>query len=352
MWFGNATGNRDNVGGYEIRLKEGEDALNRARNSNREIWETSTVYMFVGKHTPTVSLDSRNIPVLVYDTGTRLVIIFDWVNCELANRLVEEWHWQRKSGVDEDKESLDSNTLLHDAHKFGFRVLHKSRWDELKEEYLARRTQLLERVAAKADDEMEVDPHKNEEEEEETFSHKRKRSPTPPPLPPPLAPPATKPSQSTTTLHSRYPHGCLIFVKNVHPETNKTTLRTLFSRAFPDEQQGVGLDYVDFTKGMNSCYLRLATPTHTTHLLAHFKDTPTTQTHGLDTTGSSNASINAVVMEVVDGKREELYWEKVPEKVRRQAVEKAVKGLSRGGGEAGDGGEGGQRKRQRKRRGE
>jgi ribosomal protein L4 len=29
-------------------------------------------------------------------------------------------------------------------------------------------------------------------------------------------------------------------------------------------------------------------------------------------------------MELVVGKREEFYWEKVPEKIRRQAVEKAI----------------------------
>lgn len=29
-------------------------------------------------------------------------------------------------------------------------------------------------------------------------------------------------------------------------------------------------------------------------------------------------------MEIVQGKREELYWDKVPEKVRKQAVQKAV----------------------------
>jgi hypothetical protein len=29
-------------------------------------------------------------------------------------------------------------------------------------------------------------------------------------------------------------------------------------------------------------------------------------------------------MEIVQGKREELYWDKVPEKVRKQAVQKVV----------------------------
>ena len=30
-------------------------------------------------------------------------------------------------------------------------------------------------------------------------------------------------------------------------------------------------------------------------------------------------------MELVEGKKEELYWEKVPEKARRQAVQNALK---------------------------
>lgn len=49
---------------------------------------------------------------------------------------------------------------------------------------------------------------------------------------------------------------------------------------------------------------------------------------------SANSPANApspastVTPELVLGKREEVYWEKVPEKVRRQAVEKALKLLS------------------------
>ncbi len=75
------------------------------------------------------------------------------------------------------------------------------------------------------------------------------------------------------------------------------------------------------------CYLRLATPKHTTQLVAHFSDDPVVQTTGLDDTGSSpSANKKAITVEVVDGTREELYWLKVPEKIRRQAVEKAVLG--------------------------
>ena len=50
-----------------------------------------------------------------------------------------------------------------------------------------------------------------------------------------------------------------------------------------------------------------------------------------------------VQVEVVTGEREAVYWEKVPEKVRRQAVEKAV-GMKTNGGEGPDNGQ----KRKRK----
>jgi hypothetical protein len=49
------------------------------------------------------------------------------------------------------------------------------------------------------------------------------------------------------------------------------------------------------------------------------------QFNGLDDTGAAtDTKSNAITVELVVGKREEFYWEKVPEKIRRQAVEKAV----------------------------
>jgi len=91
---------------------------------------------------------------------------------------------------------------------------------------------------------------------------------------------------------------------------------------------GDGLDYVDFNKGMDSCYLRLASPRHTSILTDHFTSHPTAQTRGLDDMGTSPVDTHAaLVIEIVQGKKEELYWEKVPEKVRRQAVQKAISEL-------------------------
>lgn len=56
----------------------------------------------------------------------------------------------------------------------------------------------------------------------------------------------------------------------------------------------------------------------------HFTPLSITQDRGLDDTGTPSNAKNAITLEIVQGKREELYWEMVPEKVRRQAVQKIV----------------------------
>lgn len=53
------------------------------------------------------------------------------------------------------------------------------------------------------------------------------------------------------------------------------------------------------------------------------------QSSGLDGTGlplkPSQNSSKPIMPELVLGKREEVYWEKVPEQIRKQAVDKALK---------------------------
>ena len=58
----------------------------------------------------------------------------------------------------------------------------------------------------------------------------------------------------------------------------------------------------------------------------HYSTHRVRQVDGLDKSGSPGASSGAIEVELVQGKREEMYWEKVPEKVRRQALEKAAAG--------------------------
>lgn len=69
------------------------------------------------------------------------------------------------------------------------------------------------------------------------------------------------------------------------------------------------------------------------------------QSHGLDDAGTDlDADSKPITVEIVQGRREQLYWEKVPEKVRRQAVQKATTADDDKSGES----QGRQRKRQRR----
>ena len=261
--------------------------------------------------------------------GFALVTLRDLQDVE---SLLDDWPWERYSACVKRAEnsSLDVD-IANEAAKFGVRAISKKRWDDLKDEYLAYQRRLLDELIAHNEGSNILLQEGNMEDDEFHSS-----------VPALAAVPSESPVK--ITLDSPYPIDCLVFVRNVHPETNKTTLRKLFGIAF-DSSVG-GLDYVDFNKGMdsvrpsvsdhllqsilillNQCYLRLASPHHTSILMGHFTSHPTAQTRGLDDVGTSPVGTHAaLVIEIVQGKKEELYWEKVPEKVRRQAVQKAVSG--------------------------
>ena len=75
----------------------------------------------------------------------------------------------------------------------------------------------------------------------------------------------------------------------------------------------------------SQCHLRLRSPRHTQVLVDHFSSYPKVQSRGLDGVGTTPDNIDqAIKMEIVHGKREEVYWEKVPEGVRQQAVRRAL----------------------------
>lgn len=66
----------------------------------------------------------------------------------------------------------------------------------------------------------------------------------PEPLGPTASPGAIPPALN-------YPVGCLVFVKNLNSDTNKTVLRSLLASPFPAESPGC-IDYVDYTRGLDS----------------------------------------------------------------------------------------------------
>lgn len=91
-------------------------------------------------------------------------------------------------------------------------------------------------------------------------------------------------------------------------------------------------------------------------IVAHFVTHTHTQKNALDTTGTiiDNEHGPAITVELVEGTRESLYWERVPEKVRRQAVLRTlgsdVNMPDNGGSfEAQQQGEGGGRRKRRRR---
>ena len=155
----------------------------------------------------------------------------------LVKTLLEDWSWipGDRSAPVSGRIPASASTDVTDAHKCGTRVITKARWEELRDEYFAYRAQLLDAVR---------------QEERKSGARVQPRSG--------IAEPALSPSVLDGPFHSPvpqdYPRGCLVFARNIHTETNKTTLRNLFSSAVGFSQDV--LDYVDFNKGMDSVSLK------------------------------------------------------------------------------------------------
>lgn len=409
-WYRGGSSSRPAQGGYEVRRKDWVTACRSASSTySKSDWESLTLYI------ENIPIQYRSIPGISrftqlllghpvafegmsdHPTSTRVQHVSlpphhqdkveDQPVCkgfalvtlqtqEDVEKLAQAWNWDRDDVNDETSEETE---IAKEALKFGFRTSPKARWDELEAEYLLYRTQLVDEINKFQDDSdavlgqivggtsLSMLPD-GEETRALNFAGKRKGQSE-------KVAEVENEAEEASTLNqtgdygnpvidqwSPYPYGCLLFAKNVHPETNKTTLRALFSQAFkatscPDNA-GDALDYVDFNKGMDTCYLRVSTPAHARLISQHFTQNPTVQDRGLDDSGTSISSMNSgmkpIIIEVVEGKREEVYWQKVPDKVRRQAVEKAILALS--GGPGGDGGkeetegeEGRKRKKRRKR---
>jgi hypothetical protein len=155
--------------------------------------------------------------------------------------------------VPTNDQHLDVLPIVKEAHKHGLRVIPKAPWDALSEGYLVykqsswtkSRVQRLMKCIART-----------------------KVRPTTSAANPPPALTATHPKMQTqTTPSSPYPFECLVSVRNVHPGTNKTTLTSLFAQVFRDRDGSAhthttaGLDYVDFSMGMETVRVRPLPPT-------------------------------------------------------------------------------------------
>ncbi|KAJ7193810.1 hypothetical protein GGX14DRAFT_587692 [Mycena pura] len=268
-----------------------------------------------------------------------------------AEALLAAFPWQRtreplRRAEAQARETADA---AEGAARIGFRACSKARWDALNAEYLAYRARILADMKQEPEDgaASEAAPRARPGPSAGGSASARRgaeavadTAPLAPALP--------------------YPPNCLVFVRNVDPETNKTALRAFFALPLGADAADA-IDYVDFNKGMDSCYLRLTAAAHARRLVDHFAENPTVHARagapgsGGGSGGGGGENV-AVAAELVQGTREGVYWERVPERVRAQAVQRA-RGLARGDGSGGaavlarDGGEGGAgRERKRRRR--
>ncbi|KAK2465874.1 hypothetical protein APHAL10511_001515 [Amanita phalloides] len=243
------------------------------------------------------------------------------VTIEDAEFLTKRWPWTRSTAASVESTDKDIvSEVVRDATKFGLRTLSKTNWEHLKGEYLRYRSQLIEKINEHEDAQVETQTRTIGKRERDVESELQRT--------PSAHEAAQTPSKADAlSPDAPYPYGCLILVRNIHPETNKTTLRALFSVSKGGGLKEDGLDYIDFNKGVDSCYLRLSTPTHTDALVSHFVGESLVQAHGLDDNGlctGAGSGAKPIVLEKVLGRREEVYWERVPEKVRRQAVQRVI----------------------------
>ncbi|ESK86518.1 hypothetical protein Moror_9838 [Moniliophthora roreri MCA 2997] len=354
------------TGMYEIRRKDWEALPSTRTRCTREYWEQRTVYMenipvqyksatgiacFAHNLIAPPSIDSAEpltsvVPSQLYPCPFTIQAVtlpphyldksggepkckgFAFVtlsNMEDAKRLSGIWPWERNQPDSSDipERRLETDEAK-EAQKFGFRCLSKTRWDALKDEYLAYRENLVKELVAFEDE------HRQDWQGHDNSNDQLLQPPQPPQSP---APRAKERHASSYSLQispfSPFPPSCLVFVRNIHPETNKTTLKTLFSKAF-SAPRDAGIDYVDFNKGMHSCYLRLATPLHAHSIVEYLTKTGVNQTSGLDASGSpatASASAPPITAELVLERKEEIYWEKVPLKVRSAAVQKYLEAM-------------------------
>lgn len=168
-------------------------------------------------------------------------------NEDTVKLLIDAWPWESRWNRD-TMESLPEDALLvvKEARKTGLRALSKLRWNSLKEEYIEYKASLLREI----DTGTQSPPT-------QTFMNESVEPPAPD-----MDEISNKDTTRTTQqvenedhklyVDSPYPPGCLVFVKHVHAQTNKTTLRTLFSAILGENAPTNAIDYVDYTKGMDN----------------------------------------------------------------------------------------------------
>ncbi|GAA5884016.1 hypothetical protein JCM6882_002103 [Rhodosporidiobolus microsporus] len=149
------------------------------------------------------------------------------------------------------------------------------------------------------------------------------RLPTPPPA-------VDLSSTSALSIRGAFPELCVLWVRNVHEKSTKTSLKALFGALLESLQEGSGkgVEFVDYEKGTEMCYLRFSSSALASLILAHLSQTPSLHASQTSLTPLSSDPPNPdfrrpVVAELLTGEQERRYWAAVPEATRKKAREAA-----------------------------
>ncbi|KAJ9109004.1 hypothetical protein QFC21_000330 [Naganishia friedmannii] len=108
--------------------------------------------------------------------------------------------------------------------------------------------------------------------------------------------------EEVVTSTDRYPHHCLIFLRNLPDTTNKTEIKAKLDVYLDGDK----VDYVDWKKGQITAYVRVLRPVHASKIIG-----------GLN----NEAKDDTMKAELLVDKQEEIYWMKLPEKIRAAALQ-------------------------------
>ncbi|KAH7104671.1 hypothetical protein BKA62DRAFT_827572 [Auriculariales sp. MPI-PUGE-AT-0066] len=193
----------------------------------------------------------------------------------LLSQLLSLWPWDRNS-------MQASPTNLPTPGTSGVRCMSLASFEGLKTEYLQWQTSL-------ADDATSV------------FTDKL-------PTPAPVASPEVTVVETSDSRAADievlsgdwFPRKCLVVVRNIPVNSTKSGLRARFEALLDSKD----MQYVDYIKNLDWCHVRFASQAMARRLVQVLND-PT-----------NDATTQGLRAELVTGLPEEVYWEKVPEKLR------------------------------------
>ncbi|KAM0789905.1 hypothetical protein ACM66B_006746 [Microbotryomycetes sp. NB124-2] len=279
------------------------------------------------------------------------------------------------AGTEEGDVSMredESAKLENLARSYGLRALSYKRWLELKSEYLGYKKSLFVLADAYADrtqqqrrQRMRGSPpppspstervplperpptsknqkraaEMNAESSSKRSAKRTKRASSPSDWSRHVRPPSPEiPLDSEQALEAKgaFPKGCIMWLRNVHEKSTKNSLKTVLSKLLEEleEGSGTGVEFVDYEKGLDNCHVRFASSHLATLSHEHFTANECVQlaSNYISSPALSQTPPEGVnpdptrrplVSQILEGERERIYWQQLPESTRREARKSA-----------------------------